>query len=88
MTTINKQEFIRIYKDIVNRKSNREDVILLIKSYCLDNGKKEDDINNLIEIFLGFNLTFYCLSYPIDYYKNKFNIYTLKDAENNIILIY
>lgn len=63
----------------------------IIKEYCLEKGKKEEDIDNFISamirmIPLGSTDINQCSLQALEYYKNKFNICDV--SHNSRILLY
>lgn len=74
-----------------NNAINIRDVETVLRSYCIEKGKKEEDINKFIAFFMtNFtkNLFFIeCYTYALKYYKIKFNIYELSHG-SKIILYY
>lgn len=91
--------------DVLNRMRNHRsradyinDAKFVLKAYCLEHNKKEEDvdrfIDTLVDVAVGKDtivmfptyLVEHC-SYALDYYKVKFNICELK-KDSEIILYY
>lgn len=66
---------------------NLSDAIILIKDYCIENGKKEQEVTQFINALINTPLISFCLSVALEYYKKKFNIIELKQGDN-ILLTY
>lgn len=64
----------------------------IIKEYCLEKGKKEEDIDNFISAMiriipsLGSTDIRQCSRQALEYYRNKFNICDV--SHNSRILLY
>lgn len=74
-----------------NNAINIGDVEIVLRSYCTEKGKKEEDINKFIVFFVANFITnpFFTeyYTYALEYYKTKFNIYELSHG-SKIILYY
>lgn len=83
---MNRDEFV----DLVNSGASSG---LLVKVYCLENGKSEEQVDLLFRILAELDVvtrsTIFTklFKYAQNYYNTKFNIITLIDKDNTIIKI-
>ena len=80
MNTITKEEFIACTLD---ERHNSWDKI--IKAYCLEFDKKEEDIDKLLSILpLVPTLLYKCYDTSIDYFLVKFGVSILRNKDGTI----
>ena len=61
----------------------------LIYEYCLEMGKKEEDISKFMTVLMFYPYQCnQCFYYALEYYQRKFNICIITDKENRIISAY
>lgn len=91
---MDREETIRIAKAINSSSISLVDITRLIKSYCIEHGKENRDIDMFIMVLTQSPITLpYYLNYALDYYKRKFNIITLyskgdSDGNRKILQIF
>lgn len=64
---------------------NLSDAIILIKDYCIEKGKKEQEVTQFINVLINTPLISFCSSVALEYYKKKFNIIELKQGDNTLL---
>ena len=83
--------------EVLNRLRNPNMTLLvltgIIREYCLEKGKKEEDVDSFISAIttiyatsIGSNYILKCGLQALEYYKKKFNICEL--SYNSQVLIY
>lgn len=72
--------------EVSRRRNNpkHEDVVEILKNYCLEHKKDEADTMQFISVLLSSVVWYSAFSYALDYYENKYHI--IKLINNNQIL--
>lgn len=84
---MNKEYVIKILNDLYTNKLKYKDVIHVIKQFCLEHGKKEEDINEFIYFIYEFNITENIFKIALNYYKRKHEIIILI-SNNRVIKVF
>ena len=78
MNIMDKKEIVSLSKAInLNLGVTRELIIKCIIDYCLEKGKKQEDVDKLIQLLtspLGDIVINNCITYALEYYERKYNI--------------
>lgn len=74
--------------DILGRDITHKDAEIIIYDYCIENGKDESETDKFILLLKMTPFMNACFSIALDYYKRKFNITSVIDANNNTLKNY
>ena len=81
---MDKATFIKI----INNSIAQKDIQKVIYDYCIEMGKTEKDTDTFVSLLMVTPFAIPCFNTAIDYYKRKFNITSVIDANNNTLKNY
>lgn len=86
---MDRETFLGIYNKIASGNSTLDDLMILYTKYCTEHEKDPNKTIEFVSILLNMPMMVQqTLEYPLNYYKTKFDITTVKDKEGNIVTIF